>query len=75
MKPVGQQYRGVGLWEISPNVALTYDRLFERVQGLPGVISAAGASRPPFAGAMGMQFKIEGRPAPEPGTQGRPGGG
>jgi len=70
MKPVGQQYRGVGLWDISPNVAMTYDRLFERVQGLPGVISAAGASRPPFAGAMGMQFKIEGRPAPEPGPQG-----
>jgi predicted permease len=70
MKPVGQQYRGVGLWDISPNVALTYDRLFERVQGLPGVVSAAGASRPPFAGAMGMQFKIEGRPAPEPGPQG-----
>jgi len=76
MKPVGQQYRGVGLWDISPNVALTYDRLFERVKGLPGVISAAGASRPPFAGAMGMQFRIEGRPAPEPGAQaGGQGGG
>jgi putative ABC transport system permease protein len=70
MKPVGQQYRGVGLWDISPNVALTYDRLFERVQGLPGVTSAAGAARPPFAGAMGMQFRIAGRPAPEPGPQG-----
>jgi predicted permease len=70
MKPVGQQYRGVGLWDISPNVALTYDRLFERVRGLPGVISAAGASRPPFAGAMRMQFRILGRPAPEPGPQG-----
>lgn len=76
MKPVGQQYRGVGLWDISPNVALTYDRLFERVKGLPGVISAAGASRPPFAGAMGMQFRIEGRPAPEPSPQaGGQGGG
>jgi len=76
MKPVGKQYRGVGLWDISPNVALTYDRLFERVKGLPGVISAAGASRPPFAGAMGMQFRIEGRPAPEPSTQaGGQGGG
>jgi putative ABC transport system permease protein len=72
MKPVGQQYRGVGLWDISPSVALTYDRLFERVQALPGVISAAGASRPPFAGAMGIQFRIEGRPVPEPapGNQG-----
>jgi putative ABC transport system permease protein len=70
MKPVGQQYRGVGLWDISPNVALTYDRLFERLRGLPGVISAAGASRPPFAGAMGMQFRILGRPAAEPGPQG-----
>jgi putative ABC transport system permease protein len=68
MKPVSS-YRGVGLWEISPNVALTYDRLFERVRGLPGVISAAGASRPPFAGAMRMQFKIAGRPAPEAGGQ------
>ena len=75
MKPVGQQYRGVGLWDISPNVALTYDRLFERVRGLPGVVSVAAASRPPFAGAMGMQFKIEGRPAPEPGTQGGNQGG
>jgi putative ABC transport system permease protein len=75
MKPVGQQYRGVGLWDISPNVALTYDRLFERVRGLPGVISAAGASRPPFAGAMGIQFRILGRPAPEPGTQGGGQGG
>jgi len=70
MKPVGQQYRGVGLWDISPNVALTYDRLFERLQGLPGVISVAGAARPPFAGSMGMQFKIEGRPAQDPGPQG-----
>ncbi|HEV8415965.1 MAG TPA: ABC transporter permease [Bryobacteraceae bacterium] len=70
MKPVGQQYRGVGLWDISPNVSLTYDRLFERLRGLPGVISAAGASRPPFAGAMGMQFRILGRPAAEPGPQG-----
>jgi len=70
MKPVGQQYRGVGLWDISPNVAMTYDRLFERVRALRGVISAAGAARPPFAGAMGMLFKIEGRPAPEPGPQG-----
>ena len=68
MKPVGT-YRGVGLWEINPNVALTFDRLFERVKGLPGVVSAAGASRPPFAGAMRMGFKIVGRPAPEPGTQ------
>ncbi|MGH9647524.1 MAG: ABC transporter permease [Bryobacteraceae bacterium] len=70
MKPEGQQYRCVGLWDISPNVALTYDRLFERLRGLPGVVSAAGAARPPFAGAMGMQFKIEGRPAPDPGPQG-----
>jgi len=69
MKPEGKQYRGVGLWDISPSVALTYDRLYERVRSLPGVISAAGASRPPFAGAMRMQFQIVGRPAPEPGRQ------
>ncbi len=50
-----------------------YDRVYERVRGLPGIISAAASSRMPFNGAMGMQFKIEGRPAPADPGQG-PGG-
>jgi hypothetical protein len=69
MKPVST-YRGVGLWEISPTTSLTYQRLYERLKDLPGVISAAGSSRPPFSGSMGMQFKIEGKPTPEPTAQG-----
>jgi putative ABC transport system permease protein len=69
MKPVST-YRGVGLWEISPATALTFDRVYERVRGIPGVLSAAASSRAPFNGALGMQFKIEGRPAPDPGTPG-----
>jgi putative ABC transport system permease protein len=60
MKPVGS-YRGVGLWEISATTGLTYQRLYERIEGLPGVVSAT---------AMGMQFKILGRPSPEPTPQG-----
>ena len=69
MKPIGR-YRGVGLWEISATTGLTYQRLYDRIKGLPGVVSATAAARPPFAGAMGMQFKIQGRPAPEPTPQG-----
>jgi len=69
MKPVGT-FRGMGLWEISSNTGLTYDRLYERMKSLPGVVSAAASSRAPFNGAMFMQFNIAGKPAPEPTAQG-----
>ena len=70
MKPVGT-FRGVGLWEISPNTHLTFDRVHERIQGVPGVLSAAAISRAPLSGnAMGMGFTIVGKPAPEPGQRG-----
>jgi len=65
MRPV-DKYRGVGLWEIFPVTGLTFERVWERVQVVPGVRSAAGISRAPLSGsAMGMQFFIEGRPRPE----------
>jgi putative ABC transport system permease protein len=65
MRPV-DKYRGVGLWEIFPVSALTFERVWERLQVIPGVRSAAGISRAPLSGeAMGMQFLIEGRPRPE----------
>lgn len=67
MKPVGQ-FRGFGLWEINPITGLTFDRMQQRLQGIPGVISAAGINRPPLTGTMEMGFSIQGRPAPEPGT-------
>jgi len=67
MRPV-DKYRGVGLWEIFPVAGLTFDRMWERVQAIPGVRSAAAISRAPLSGgAMGMQFFIGGRPRPESG--------
>jgi len=62
IKPYGR-YRNAGLWDVSPVTTLTFQRVYERVQGLPGVQSAAGASTPPLAGALNMGFLIEGRPA------------
>jgi putative ABC transport system permease protein len=66
IKPFGR-YRGLGLWDVSPVTTLTFQRVFERVQGMPGVISAAAISRPPLTGGgINMPFLIEGRPAPPP---------
>jgi putative ABC transport system permease protein len=69
MRPV-DRYRGVGLWEIFPVTGLTFDRVWERVQTIPGVRSAAAISRAPLSGgAMGMQFFVSGQPRPETGQQ------
>jgi putative ABC transport system permease protein len=66
IKPYSR-YRGVGLWDVSPQTGMTYERVLERMQGLPGVISAAGINRPPLnGGGIPMQFLIEGHPAPPP---------
>ena len=70
IKPYSR-YRGVGLWDVSPLTAITYDRVLERMQGLPGVTSAAGINRPPLSGGgISMPFLIEGRPAPPPSSAG-----
>jgi putative ABC transport system permease protein len=66
MRPVGQ-FRGVGLWEIFPTTHLTFDRIHQRMQAIPGVISAAGISNAPFTGSMGMNFRVLGRPGAENG--------
>ena len=67
MRPV-DKYRGVGLWEIFPVSGLTFERMWDRVQQIPGVRSAAAISRAPLSGnAMGMQFFVEGQPRPESG--------
>jgi putative ABC transport system permease protein len=57
-------YKGVGLWDVSPNVPLTFEQVLARVKTMPAVVSAAGASRPPLQGAFGMDFLIDGRPTP-----------
>lgn|SRR5579871_736624 len=70
MKAVGR-YRNVGLWEIFPVVGQTYQRIFERMQSVPGVVSAAAISRAPGSGDwMGMGFQIAGQPARDPSTPG-----
>ncbi len=68
IKPVGR-YRNQGVWEINPLTATMFQRVLERLQTMPGVISVAGASSPPLAGALGMGFLIEGRPN-QPGPNG-----
>jgi putative ABC transport system permease protein len=68
IKPYGR-YRGVGLWDVSPLPALTFDRIVERMRGVPGVVSAAAINRPPLnSGGISMPFLIEGKPAPPPST-------
>ncbi len=66
IKPYGR-YRGIGLWDVSPVPALTFDRIIERMHAVPGVVSAAAISRPPLSSdGIQMPFLIEGRPAPPP---------
>lgn len=70
MKAVGR-YRNVGLWEIFPTTGLTFQRLYERVRTIPGVVSAAGISRPPASGGwMNLPFQIAGQPPVDPNTPG-----
>jgi putative ABC transport system permease protein len=65
MKPVGR-FRNVGLWEINPATNLNNDRMLQRLQSIPGVVSVAASNRPPLTGTMWMNFNIQGRPAPAP---------
>jgi putative ABC transport system permease protein len=59
------RYRGLGLWDVLPLPALTFDRVVERMRSVPGVVSVAGINRPPLSsGGLQMPFLIEGHPAP-----------
>src|SRR5215813_4007797 len=70
IKPFGR-YRGLGLWDVSPVPALTFDRIVERMRSVPGVVSAAAINRPPLnSSGIPMPFLIEGRPAPPPPADG-----
>ena len=68
IKPYAR-YRNQGLWDVNPLTTLTFQRVFERLQKIPGVISVAGAGTPPLAGALRMGFLVEGRPD-QPGPNG-----
>lgn len=71
IKPYGR-YRNAGLWDVNPATTLTFQRVFERMQSIPGVISVAAAGEPPVNGALGIGFLIDGQPAP-PTSQGQQG--
>jgi putative ABC transport system permease protein len=47
IKPFAR-YRGVGLWDVNPLTTAGFTRVFERMQGLPGVVSAAAINRTPL---------------------------
>ena len=50
--------------------ALFVDQILERLRALPGVESAAFVAPMPFSGGnVGSDFRIEGRPVPEPGRE------
>jgi putative ABC transport system permease protein len=64
-------YRGSGLFEVSPVPAQTVERVFERLQNVPGVVAAAAVSSAPFVGqGFAMPFLVEGRPLPPSSTAG-----
>jgi putative ABC transport system permease protein len=72
IKPFSR-YRGLGLWDVYPTTTATFQRVFERMNGLPGVLSAAAISEPPLVGGgITMPFLIEGRPAPPPAADSSP---
>ena len=65
VKPLTERYRDMSLWEVSSVPAQTFDLVFTRLRTVPGVVSVAAVSSPPFgSGNLAMPFLIEGRPAP-----------
>ena len=56
-------YKGIPLWEINSVPADTINRIFDRIQRVPGVQSAGGSYLPPLVGALTLPFEIEGRPS------------
>jgi putative ABC transport system permease protein len=71
IKPYAR-YRNAGLWDVLPVTTLTFNRVYDRLKSVPGVVSAAGSSAPPLSGALNMGFLILGRPAPAPDANGQP---
>jgi putative ABC transport system permease protein len=56
-------HNGVPLWNISPLPATTFQRVFERLQSVPGVQSAGATVFAPMTFTPQTTFEIEGRPA------------
>jgi len=67
--PATKYFRQVGVQngfaqlEVSPVPAMLFERVFDRLQRVPGVVCAAGTSVPPVVGvSLWAPFTIEGRP-------------
>ncbi|HYL73133.1 MAG TPA: ABC transporter permease [Bryobacteraceae bacterium] len=68
-KPVGT-YHGFPLLDISPEPALLFDRVYQRIRAVPGAQSAAGSAYVPLTeGPPGLTFQIEGQPVPDRGSE------
>jgi putative ABC transport system permease protein len=59
-KPAGP-YHGMVLFDMSPIPPAAFTRVFERLETVPGVRSAAGIVYPPLTGYNPMTFTIDGR--------------
>jgi predicted permease len=58
-------HKGTGLFEVSPVPAETVERVLNRLESVPGVVSVAAVNAPPLAGgSFQMPFRVEGRPDP-----------
>jgi putative ABC transport system permease protein len=64
-KPVGT-YQGLPLWEMRPEPPTVFTEMLQRLQTLPGVVSAGGMVFPPLTGNYPMNFSIEGRTVANP---------
>ena len=51
---------GITLVDYSPSGPLLIDRIHEALQGVPGVVRAAGVTNPPLTGHGGVEFRLEG---------------
>ncbi|HEX4135224.1 MAG TPA: ABC transporter permease [Bryobacteraceae bacterium] len=58
LKPVGR-YRNSGVYDVDPNVALTVERMVERLRRNPEAVSVA-ASSGSIGSAMAMNFRVAG---------------
>jgi putative ABC transport system permease protein len=57
---------GITLVDYSPSGPLLIDRIHEALQGIPGVMHAAGVTDPPLAGQGGVEFRLDGAPETAP---------
>jgi putative ABC transport system permease protein len=65
----GQQHKGVGLWNVNPQVGLTVERIYDELNAIPGIEAASVASARPFQGAASRSLLIDGRATDDQGAQ------